>query len=119
MLPIQILAAVVAHTFPLHAEIDCGLLALRAGTKYKFQITVESTNGKKAVGDVFIGAIATPKSAAEAIFFCLRGTIGATARWQGVIVTVIGFGGTPVRKVTFEFNDDGPKPIVRWVPRPK
>ena len=38
---------------------------------------------------------------------------------QGVIFTLTEFDGSPVRRVTFEFREAGPKPIVRWVPRRK
>jgi hypothetical protein len=35
---------------------------------------------------------------------------------NGHVFTVTEFDGSPVRKVTFEFREPGPKPIVRWVP---
>ncbi len=117
MLPAQILAAAVVPVFPLHAVIDCGPLALRAGTPYWFKITVESATGKKAWNNVEAGSGATAKDTATAIFSCLPDEMAK--RQDGVLVTLTELDGAPVRKVTFEFKGGGPKPIVRWLPKGK
>jgi hypothetical protein len=117
VLSAQILAAVAVSIFPLHAEIDCGPLALRVGTAYKFRIAVESVAGKKAENMAGATAAATLDDAADVVFQCLRDTVGM--RRQGVIITATEIDGSPLRSVKFEFADGGPKPIVRWVPKGK
>ncbi len=114
MLSAQLLAAAVVPVFPLHAVIDCGPLALRTGTAYRFTIALESATGEKARNDIGIGAAATLTDVAEAVSLSFT---GVTMRRDGVLVDLTEIDGSPVRKVTFEFKDGGPKPIVRWLPK--
>jgi hypothetical protein len=116
MLLTPMLTVVVAHTFPLHAEIDLGPLALRVGTAYRFLITVESVAGKKGESKIDTGAAAKLDDLAKVVETVLLGMEKLAVHRNGHVFTVTEFDGSPVRKVTFEFREAGPKPIVRWVP---
>lgn len=120
MLSATLLGAALLPLFPLHAEIDLRPLALRVGTAYKItRVVVESADGKKEENTIDIGSAATLDDVAEVVSIVFRGMEKVAVRRQGVIFTVSEFDGSPVRKVTFEFKDAGPKPVVRWVPRQK
>lgn len=119
MFSAPILASVASFAIPVAAEIDCGPLALRVGTAFKCRVVVESATGKRMETGIGVTAAANLDDIAESIFFCLGGMEKTTVRRKGVLVTVTELDGFPVRKVTFEFNDGGPKPIVRWVPKRK
>lgn len=118
MLPAQLLAAVAVQVFPFHVEIDPGPLALRTGSAYRFQIAVESTGGKKVKNQISITATADLGDVADVISHCLRG-IEVTVWQQGVLVTATELDGSPIRRVSFQFNDGGPRPTVRWLPKKK
>jgi hypothetical protein len=121
MLPAQLLAAVAVQVFPLHAGIDLGPLALRVGTAYKItRVAVESAAGKNGENQISVGAAANLDDVAGVVAIVLSGMEKLAAVRQGVIFfTLTEFDGSPVRRVTFEFREAGPKPVVRWVPRRK
>jgi hypothetical protein len=120
MFSVPLLATAVLPIIPLAAEIDCGPLAGRVGTAFKFGIVVESAVGQRMEAtDIGVTANAQLDDMVEVILLSLGGWEKKAMHRQGNFVTMTELNGFPVRKLTFKFNDAGPKPIVRWVPKRK
>lgn len=118
MLSATLIGATLLPLFPLHAEIDLGPLAQRAGTAYKItRVAVESADGKKAENAISMGAAADLDDVARVVEIVLCGMEKLAVHRHGHVFILTEFDGSPVRKVTFEFKDAGPKPVVRWRPR--
>jgi hypothetical protein len=120
MTPASLFAAVLLPLFPLALEIDYGVIAKGAqapGKTHRLRIVIACASGKGVDSDLTSGRTADP----ESLRWQLDTTLREMKKWsfyrQGMALVILGYDGSPVKKV--DITSNGPKPTARWIPKPR
>ncbi len=120
MLPTNLAAAALLPLLPLAVEIDYGRIVKgtpAAGKTLRLRIVITVASGVGVDSDLETGQLADP----ELLRFELASTLHTMKKWsysqRELTLVVLGYDGSPVTKV--DVTGNGPKPEVRWIPRPR